>query len=62
MLFIVLYIHCRHEYRCIGEEIIHLFERPLLRLRLDRPEKEGISKIAYHLFTPSAILSYMLMN
>lgn len=42
------HIHRRHKPRRIRKQIIHLLQRPLRRLRLNRPEENRIGEIAHH--------------
>lgn len=44
----VSHVHGRDEPWSIGEEVVHLFERSLLGLRLCGPEPKGIGEVANH--------------
>jgi len=41
-------VHCWHEPRSIGKEVVHLFKRPLLGLGLRGPEPEGVGEVAHY--------------
>jgi hypothetical protein len=44
----IAHIHRRHEPRRVGEEVVHLLERPLFGLGLGGPEPNRVGEIAHH--------------
>ena len=39
-------LHTRHEKRCIGEEMVHFFQRTLCSFGKDSPEEESVGEVA----------------